>query len=104
MNSIICTIRLLEIPKVKFCSKNIPFIECRVEVSPGRNQQIKKTVKIEMWGNIVYDLKNYYYLNDFLIIEGYFSNYKLSDNLNSKQTFIKLNILRFYPFLIKSKI
>ena len=102
MNFIICTVRLLEIPKIKLYQTIIPFAKCRVEIPQARNRQIKSIVEAEIWGKLVYDLKNYYRVNDILIIEGYFSNDYFCKNLNSNKTCIKLNILRFYPFFIEN--
>lgn len=102
MNFITCTVRLLEIPSIKLYQTIIPFAKCKVEISQVRNQQIKTVVDAQIWGKLVYDLKNYYCVNDFLIIEGYFSSNYLSNELNCNTNSIRLNILRFYPFFIKN--
>lgn len=102
MNFITCAIRVFEFPEIKLYQNKIPYLKFNVELVPGRKIKNITMIKAEIWGDLVYDLAKYYSINDYLIIEGYFSTFYFKNNTNQmgKKKAIKLHINRFYPFLL----
>lgn len=55
-----------------------------------------KIVSVVVWGNLVNEVKDYYQINDYILIEGYTS---IEKNKNPQKTVI--TVLKVYPFLLK---
>ena len=95
-------IKILEFPQQKFITNNILVTQIRGEIAQFRSNQF---VLITFWGNFGNEFKNYYRVNDYIIIEGYLSIQKKSNNklaLKNRQK-ILITCLKAYPFLLKSK-
>lgn len=101
MNSINCIIRLLEIPIIKLYQNKIPFAKFKVELGPTRNHKNNAIIEAQVWGDLAYDIKKYYHVNDYLIIEGYFSISSLLKDSKLENKLVKLYIYRFYPYFVK---
>ena len=63
-------IKILEIPKEKILKNNIQSIKFRAQLP---QMSTAKILTLTIWGNLANDVKNYYKINDYLIIEGYIS-------------------------------
>ncbi len=92
-------VKILEIPKQKFLDDNILVVTCRAQLSQVRQTQI---VNLVFWGNLAYDVTNYYQVNDYILIEGYLSLRSSSKLELNIQTFkrLEITILKVYPFLL----
>lgn len=101
MNYISCIIQILEIPIIKSYSDNIEMVEFRVQLPSVRNKkQFPVIISSQIWGDLRYDLVNYYKVNDYALIEGYLS--PKVNNKNNKLS-ITINIIKLYPFLLISE-
>jgi len=97
MNYINSIIRILEIPPFK-SPNDILSIKFRVQLPYLRNNPKQHTiVDCTIWGELAYDLVNYYRTNDYALIEGYIS--VLPNHVKNNPT-ITLNIVRLYPYLL----
>ena len=89
-------VKVLENPiQISFNDK-ITFTTIRVELPQIRNNRI---IYLVFWGNLASEVKNYYQINDYILIEGYLS-IRNKKNLNSKK--VTITVLKVYPFLLKS--
>ena len=91
-------VKVLESPKYKIIKSNISTLTFRAELPQFRKT---KLIHVVVWGNLVNDVKTYYQINDYILIEGYLLNKKKKIiPKNSKKTLI--TVLRIYPFILKS--
>ena len=97
-------VKILENPKQKVVNNKIISTKFRVLIPQIRIDKSPKIIVLVFWGNLASDVKNYYQINDYILIEGYVSikTNKTTDSmiLNSKK--IIITILKVYPFLLKS--
>lgn len=101
MNQINSIIRILEISPPKFYMDKIVMVKFRAQL-PFIRSEAKQPIISEfiIWGNLAFDLINYYRVNDYVLIEGFFSKILLSNN---KQPIVTITIIKFYPFLFSFK-
>lgn len=104
MNYISCIIQILEISTIELYEDNIPSIKFRVQLPYVRNKAQSATIiEAIIWGDLAYDISNYYRINDYALIEGYisivFNNITSPPNNINNQGLITLNIVKLYPFL-----
>ena len=101
MNYISCIIQILEIPIVESDDNNIEMVQFKVQFPYTRNKlQSPIIINSIIWGDLAYDIANYYQVNDYALIEGY-----LSLPFNNQKKTITISITKLYPFLftLKSK-
>ena len=94
-------IRILEIPKQKIVNNRVVTI-FRAQLTQTRIIQI---ITVIFQRDLARDVKNYYKVNDYIIIEGYltFQNKQLLDSkILKKGKVIKLKVLaiKAYPILL----
>ena len=89
-------VKVLENPIQIFFNDKIPHTTVRVELPQIRNNRI---IYLVFWGNLAREVKNYYQMNDYILIEGYLS-IRNKKNINSKK--VTITVLKIYPFLLKS--
>jgi single-stranded DNA-binding protein len=92
-------VKILETPKEIIFNNKTQSIKFRVQLP-----QIRKTriVTLTFWGNLAHDIKNYYKINDYIIIEGYismFEHYTKNVTLQPQKK-IQITVLKAYPFLL----
>jgi len=95
-------VKILEIPKQRLTSKQIALIIFRAELPQNRKNRI---VSLICWGNLGHKMKDFYKVNDYILIEGYISlrnkrKFKVSKK-NSKH--ITITVLKVYPILLNVK-
>ena len=100
-NYVAAIVKILESPKTKTIKNNILVTKFRAQLP-----QIRKTrvVDIVIWGNLAKDVANYYNTNDYILIEGYLSLFKISQ-FNSSRKVLKrarFTVSKAYPFLLSS--
>ena len=100
MNYITCIVQILEIPVIQLYDNTIEKVQFRVQLpyvrNKGQSQKSPILVNSVIWGNLAYDIVNYYHINDYALIEGYIST-SLKNNENKGS--ITINIIKLYPFL-----
>ena len=94
-------VKVLENPRQTFFNDKVPITTFRVEIPQIRNN---RTISLVFWGNLAREVKTYYQINDYILIEGYLSirtkkNIKITTK-NSKK--VTVTVLKVYPFLLKS--
>jgi hypothetical protein len=93
-------VKVLETPIQTFFNNKMPVTTFRVEIPQTRNNRI---ISLVFWGNLAREVKNYYQINDYILIEGYTSiEKKHSELVNKKPRKITITVLKVYPFLLKS--
>lgn len=101
MNYISCIIQILEIPIVESYDNGIEMVKFKVQFPYTRNKlQSPIIINSVIWGDLAYDIGNYYQVNDYALIEGY-----LSLPFDNQKKTITISITKLYPFLftLKSK-
>ena len=97
-------VKILENPKQTVFNDKIIKIEFRVLISPVRKKKSSKILLLVFWGILARDVKNYYQINDYILIEGYLST-KFPKTINSISSNYKkgqITVLKIYPFLLKA--
>jgi len=93
-------VKILENPVQNFINEKTLKTTFRVEISQIRKNKI---VSIIFWGNLAREVKNYYQVNDYILIEGYIAIQKKDSNLaNQNSQNIVITVLKVYPFLLES--
>jgi hypothetical protein len=104
MNYISLIVKLIGKPKQSFFDDNSSVTEVMAKFSQVQKNREDIIVKLCIWGNLAYDIVQYYQTNDYLIVEGYIS---LSENdlefsalLNDKH--LEISVFKIYPFLLSN--
>ena len=93
-------VKVLENPGQTFFNDKVPVTTLRVQISQTRYNRI---ISLVFWGNLAREVKTYYQINDYILIEGYTSiEKKHSELVNKKSGKITITVLKVYPFLLKS--
>ena len=94
-------VKILENPIQKINKNKTVVTKLRVEVPQIRKSKIACLI---FWGNLASTIKNYYQINDYILIEGYLSiqNKKKFSFKEKNYKPITITILKVYPFLLKS--
>ena len=94
-------VKILENPKRSFLSRNILLTTFRGEIAHIRKN---KLVTIKFWGNLAQEVKDYYEMNDYILIEGYLSIKNTLPTYSSQvsRSQLIITVLKVYPFLLKS--
>ena len=101
MNYISSIIQILEIPRIETYNEGIKMVQFRVQLPHIRNKiQSPIIINSIIWGDLAYDIINYYQVNDYALVEGYIS---ISVNHLNKQQRVTINITKLYPFLFSLK-
>lgn len=93
ISSISGIVRILEPPKT-FTNSMTQF---KAQFPQIRSDFI---VNLKCWGNLAHDVANYYDVNDYILIEGYFSSH-VSNTVPTLKIF-NIVVLKIYPFRLKS--
>ena len=93
-------VKILENPISNFFNDKSLTTTFRVEIPQIRQNKI---VSLVFWGKLANEVKNYYQVNDYILVEGYTSIEKKSSDLSNKNPRkIIITVLKVYPFLLKS--
>ena len=92
-------VKILENPKEYSVNGRARVTQFRVEIPQKRKNTL---VSLLIWGNLGRDVKKFYKVNDYILIEGYSSiraksTFKSTSN-NLRQ--ISITVLRVYPILL----
>lgn len=104
MNYISLLVKLIGKPKQHFFDNNISVTEVMAKFSQTQKNREDVIVKLCIWGNLAYDIVQYYQTNDYIIIEGYVSlsekGSEFQNILKDKQ--LKISVFKVYPFLLSN--
>jgi len=94
-------VKLLENPRQMSLKKKMLVTTFRVEVPQIRKNKI---ISVVFWGNLGRDVKNYYKMNDYILIEGYVSirNKKNRKLITKSSKTVTVTVLKVYPLVLKS--
>jgi len=102
MNYISLIVKLIGKPEQRFFDDNISVTEVMAKFSQVQKNRNDIVVKLCIWGNLAYDMVQYYQINDYILVEGYVSlnqaEVDASTLLNEKQ--LELSVFKIYPFLL----
>lgn len=99
INFISGIVKILELPKQKSFYNNILMTQVRVQFPQIRN---KLVVKLTFWGNLANDIVNYYKINDYVLIEGYFSTQSFDLKISTFKRF-NITVLKIHPFKLNDR-
>lgn len=92
-------VKVLETPHQCLIHDQKAMITFRVEIPQNRNNKI---ICLVFWGKLGHEVKNFYRINDYILIEGYISLQKKKQVStiipNPKQ--VTITVLKVYPFLL----
>ena len=93
-------VKLLENPQQINVSKTSIRITVRAELFQIREN---KLIRIHFWGNLGQEVREYYRMNDYILVEGYLSiPNKNPKNLEQKPIpETSITVLKIYPFLLQ---
>ncbi len=95
-NYISSIVKILEIPSQNISKNNIAITKFRVQLPQTRKMGI---IHLIFWGDLARDVTNYYKINDYIIIEGYLSLNKTSENkIKQKLKKVEITVFKVYPF------
>ena len=92
------TAKILETPKQIILNNNVLAVKFRVQFPQLRNTRI---ITLTFWNNLARDVKSYYKINDYILIEGYLSLYDQQTKTLTGRSRKKVNItvLKVYPLI-----
>ncbi len=94
-------VKILETPTNYLNTEQTQVTGFRAEVSQKRKNSI---ISVVFWGNLGREVKKFYKINDYILIEGYTSirskKFLKSNLKDSKQVFI--TVIKIYPILLNS--
>ena len=101
INSLIGIVKILEPPKTYKIGKDILITKVRAQFPQVRKNSI---VHLKFWGKLANDIKKYYTVNDYILIEGYVSarNSRKNDFSNNTKVLkkVEITVLKVYPFFL----
>ena len=104
MNYTSCIVKIIQKPEQSFFGteeNRISVTEVLVNFYQFRNNS-KNICKLSIWGNLSYDIIEYYQINDYLIVEGYLS--RRNFNFEDAKIFpeIEISVFKIYPFVLNN--
>lgn len=97
-------VKILENPKPKVFKDKIVSTQIRVLIPQIRKTKAPKIISLLFLGTLANDVKNYYQINDYILIEGYVSihNKKNKNLIGSNLKKVIITVLKVYPFFLKT--
>lgn len=101
MNYVNSIVKILEKPELSRINDEIYVTKFLAKHPKLQDQKIETLVRVVIWGNSSEDISKYFFVGDYIIIEGYISLIDLTFNyrnsLTKKQ--IEISVFKIYPFL-----
>jgi hypothetical protein len=95
-------VKLITSPEQSFFDADTSVVEVIVQFSGNDSSMYLENFQLSVWGNLAYDFKKYYQINDYILIEGSLSFIeKISKNYEIENE-IEFTINKVYPFILKS--
>ena len=96
-------IKIIGKPEQSFFENDISVTEMIAKFYQFRDNSYN-ICKISIWGNLSYDVMQYYQINDYLIVEGYISRRNSSFEKYNITTEIEISVFKIYPFALNNAI
>jgi len=103
MNYTSFMIKIIEKPEQSFFDNDISVTEMIAKFYQFRDNSYN-ICKISIWGNLSYDVMQYYQINDYLIVEGYISRRNSSFEKYNITTEVEISVFKIYPFALNNAI
>jgi len=102
MNYTSFLVKIVEKPNQIFVNKIIPLTEMTVQIPQVRITN-KKTIDLSIWGNLGYDITQYYQITDYVIVEGYLSirDDLVNEDLSKSGKRVNMSVSKIYPFILR---
>ena len=100
-NYVSVIVKVLENPRKTFSKGKIPMTTFRSEIPQVRKNKI---IHLIFFGKLADNVKEYYQVNDYILVEGYLSiKENLLDNLSRKNLKkIEVSVLKIYPLYFEA--
>lgn len=99
MNHLILTVKIIKLSKVQIFSDGLTISKLVVQFTNPRSPKILNYIYLKAWGNLAKELKNYYTIGDYIIIEGYLTIVKKHNVKNYKKPEVKVH--KIYPLYLR---
>ncbi len=103
MNYTSFMVKVIGKPEQSFFDNDISVTEMIAKFYQFRDNSYN-ICKLSIWGNLSYDVMQYYQINDYLIVEGYISRRDESFEEYNITTEIEISVFKIYPFALNSAI
>ena len=103
MNYTSFMVKVIGKPEQSFFDNDISVTEMIAKFYQFRDNSYN-ICKISIWGNLSYDVMQYYQINDYLIVEGYISRRNSSFEKYNITTEIEISVFKIYPFALNNAI
>nr|YP_009687866.1 hypothetical chloroplast RF41 [Haslea nusantara]QDX17562.1 hypothetical chloroplast RF41 [Haslea nusantara] len=93
-------VKILDIPKHRRLQNKFYITEFRGQF---RSKNQDRILKLVCWDKLASELKEFYKINDYVLVEGYLFQPDLrnKDLFNQNQKLVKVTVTRIYPYLSK---
>lgn len=104
MNYVNFIVKIIGKPKQSFFEDNICITEVLVKLYQTKKNKLEIPLQLSIWGNLGYDIMQYYHVNDYIIIEGYisFDESKSDNSVIQTNKRITVSVFKIYPFFLKN--
>jgi len=104
MNYVTFIVKIIGKPEQSSFDNNISVTEILVKLCQIKNHNSEITLQLSVWGNLSYDLMQYYQINDYIIVEGYIS---LRESISDVDIFttdkqVEISVFKIYPFILNN--
>ena len=102
MNYVSFMVKIIEKPEQNFFNSDISVTKILAKLCQIRNEDPEMILQLSVWGNLAYDVIQYYQVNDYIIIEGYISLDEIISNAYDFGTDrqVKISVFKVYPFIL----
>lgn len=101
MNYVNFIVKILEKPRQTIINNEIYVTRFIAKYPKIHNRKIETLVTIVIWENSYKDISKYFFVGDYIIVEGYIShrNLTLNDQTLGNEKQIEISVFKIYPFL-----
>ncbi len=102
MNYVSFIVKIIKPPEQSFFEDETSVTELFVKLPQTGSKIFFETIHLSFWGNLAYEIVEYYQVNDYILIEGYISlRENFSGNIistNDKE--IEISVFKVFPFIL----
>jgi hypothetical protein len=102
MNYVSFIVKIIQPPEQSFFEDDTSVTELFVKFPQTGSKNFFETIHLSFWGNLAYEIVEYYQVNDYILIEGYISlRENFSGNVistNDKE--IEISVFKVFPFIL----
>jgi hypothetical protein len=94
-------VKLITLPEQSFFENGISLVGIKVQFSENENSTYVENFQLSIWGNLAYDFKNHYQINDYIFIEGSLSFIEKITKNYEVENEIEFTVSKIYPLTLK---